>query len=338
MKSPQKHREDGDPADYWLLIFSAIGSVVVVYLLFFTRTNFRFDGKVVGVLKTDAEVRRRHERSLGWEEIGRDENLFRKDIVYTPKDTSAFIEFGDHRKIQLEPDSMIQLDDVTREQIQITLFSGKVKGDVQIKAKSEWESRVQALLGKAHKPNPLREVVNVPIRLDRLEDFDIKLEKPTDEIYNLHANRWLPMRWSPLPVTGEVEYQLDVAKDPQFSTFLTYKTKHNELSVQFDDPGTYYWRVRAAREHEYRFSNLGKFKMSAKGGIGNRVVASLPSSLPEGFTAELSTSANFNPLVFTRVVSTAKCPEDGLAAGVYFCRVTSVQGDKPAKKYRFVVK
>jgi hypothetical protein len=318
------------------------------------------------VLKTDARVRRRHERSLGWEEIGGDEKLFRSDIVYTPNETSAYIEFGDQRRIQLEPGSMIQLDDVSKEQLQITLFSGKVKGDVQIKSKpafrlapypkvstkkrdllpdpqalellfSEWDSRVRQWLDHHPRRESLRSISAVSTQLDRISDYEITLVHPAEKTYNLGANRWLEMQWKGPPLKGEVEYQLDVAKDPRFSAVLSYKTKRNQLSVQFDDPGTYYWRVRVTRGREFNFSKVAQFSMSRTGGQGKASGLGLPDTGPQGFTAEVSRSPSFHSIALSQVVDNPRCPQSGLRPGKYFCRLTSILGGKP-KTYSFIVK
>lgn len=287
-----------DPKDRILIWISAIGLVVVFYLLFFWENYSGFKGaKVVGILRTDRMVRRRHARTLHWHDLKRQDTVFYQDIVYTPKDTQAVVTFADGRTLDLKPDSMVQFDELTVDGIQITLFDPAERkkenreifrlvpypkivktnlltdpGPLELR-QSEFSDRL-----KKHVSEPVdiarpRKVSRVPFELDQLSDYQVVLLRPENQVFDIRASRWVQALWTPLPFSS-VKYEMQLSSDDSFGTFSTHKAKQNQLVVQFENAGKYYWRVKAYRGDEATYSKVGVFVMSRSGGGKSRMLSS----------------------------------------------------------------
>jgi len=292
----QKGMLPEDPKDRILIWVSIVGLVVVFYLLFFWESYSAFKGaKVVGILRTDRMVRRRHSRTLHWHDLKRQDTVFFQDIVYTPKDSQATVTFSDGRTLDLKPDSMVQFDELTVDGIQITLFDSGEKqkenreffrlvpypkvvktnlltdpGPLELR-QSEFGDRIKKHMGEPVGLARLRKVGKVPFALDRLTDYQVVLLRPENQVFDIRVSRWIQALWTVIPL-GSVKYELQMSQDDSFGEFVTHKAKSNQLVVQFENPGKYYWRIKAIRGDEVSYSKAGAFVMSRSNGVKSRML------------------------------------------------------------------
>lgn len=357
--------------DRILILISCIAVTILSYLLFFFQPRLvSTDGPVIGMITSGGIVRRRHSGSLSWQNLRGDNPVFRNDIVYVPKDVQSFIVFGNQKRLELFPDSMIQLDEVNKGSIEITLIEGEVKknADVMVKKKevqklitrpvkgakllvylrdlnslelrhTELDQRFKHLLYGA----PLREKIRGEslkfyLALDRLIHFDLQMIQPApDTTLSQKLSPWVELVWTPIPIDN-VRYDVQISKEENFNRVISYETNKNRLSVQLGDPSAYFWRVRAKRGKEALLSETTRFVISADVGELNHALRRLPTHMPGGYTLEVSSDSEFSVILSSQVAEKAKCSTTGLASGSYFCRIHSVRDPKLVKVYRFVVK
>lgn len=81
----------------------------------------------LGMIETSGSIRRRHAKSLAWGDVKGTSKLYLRDIVITPKEVGATVSWGKGQSLFIEPDTMVQFDEVTNDRVQIVLFEGKVK-------------------------------------------------------------------------------------------------------------------------------------------------------------------------------------------------------------------
>jgi len=77
---------------------------------------------VVGQIKVQGSVRRRVARSLHWANLT-DGTVHLKDIVYTPRDSRAVVTFKNGKTLEMEPDSMVQFDELNSGEVEISLLN-----------------------------------------------------------------------------------------------------------------------------------------------------------------------------------------------------------------------
>ncbi len=287
-----------DPKDRILIFLSLAGLVVVFYLLFFwERSTLVNGGKVVGVLRTDRMVRRRHARNLHWHDLKRQETIYLQDIVYTPRGSQAVVTFADGRTLELKQDSMVQFDELTVDGIQITLFDLSDKereqqdffrlvpypkivktnllqdpGGLELR-QSEYSDRLKKALSKPLEIARVKRTVMPRFVLDQLKDYTVRLVRPENKEFNLATNRWVQAVWTPVPLP-DVKFELQISVDSDFGKFLTHRAKKNQLLVQFENPGRYYWRIKAIQGADHIYSRVGAFSLSYGGGIKRRISGS----------------------------------------------------------------
>lgn len=286
--------QTGSKVDGWLL---ALGFTVLgfcSYLLFFYHPELGTQGiSIVGHISPKGVVRRRVARRLHWDNVSKPAPLYLRDIIYAPKNAGALVELTGGRKIELLPDSMIQLDEVTGDNVNITLIEGEVKGHAAIVVKKQVKFRMPSYptrgartlasptaidfcemrftdLTRRLKDSeskllrlPIKRVLfRKPMAIDKLEYFKVDILRPNDML--LGTREWIDFAWTPVPLSN-MKYVIEISRNADFSNFLTHPTKSTRVRLQIEEPGTYYWRVRSQRDKEIKLSTKGEFKLMKKG-------------------------------------------------------------------------
>ncbi len=358
--------------DQIMMAIAGLGLLYVIFLLFFyERGSVTRSAQKVGVLKTDGVVKRRHAKTLHWLDVKGEGEIYLRDIVYTPKNTEATIVFNNNKSIKLEPETLVQFDEMTLDQIRITLMDGKVKGDAvqkegaiitsretplfkllpypkmhQIRLLPEptlivsryqdWAGKLKLVMQRPTKLVVPSEISAEKFTLNRLKDFEIRLVAPGQERFNLRSHPWIRVEWTRLPLKG-AEYVVEVSRDEAFHRAITLKTNDNHLQVQLSDEGSYYWRVRALLNTDEAISNVGHFSMTRVGGKVPTAALQVPQEDVLGFTVDISKDEKFDQIIKTEILGKPKCKLKGLDPGIYFCRVKSLKTNKE-KLYRVRVK
>lgn len=289
---PKKKNDDDDERtpllqslqDKILILIAGIAFLITGYFLFFGMPRSWFANmQVIGQIETSGSIRRRHSGTLSWQSLKGTNQIYLRDIVYVPKDQSASVKFGS-RSFTLPPDTMVQFDESSIDQFEITLLELKTnsaplalpvhKANLSnlLPELSSFELRLSELKGRTFSsiyeaPQLAKAFPMLPnqFSLEKISDYEIRLVEPQPERYNLRAFRWMKMSWSPVPLEG-VTYVLEVSKDSRFRRNLPYKTKTNKLLVQFDDEATFYWRVRGTKGNDETISEALSFTMVIRGG------------------------------------------------------------------------
>ena len=338
-----------------------IGSLLLLllssYRLFTSRYSTGLDpnAKIVGSLSTTGTVKWRHAKSLGWDTVSGNSPVYVRDMIYTPKDTIAEFHWGDNQSFELEPESMVQFDEVTQDHLEIQLLEGKIRGGgaksgVVVKKKSEpmriipipkpivikkpefeatrFEEELTAIDTRlnAELEKQVKLLRFAPVKSDTLDpfvlsDFDLFLIAPVEDKYNLAKNKWLKMRWFKVPVSG-ISYQLEISRESSFQRFVSHKTNGGVLSIQFEDPGQYFWRVKASNGTETILSNQWVFTMLVSGGVEkSSTLTANPQSVSN--LHEIATDKAFENIVRTVLSTEKKCNLTGLPEKEYFCRIVN---------------
>jgi hypothetical protein len=281
--------------DRGVLLLSFLAIFFLSYFLFFQQNKLSVSSlQVVGTIQTDGILQRRQPRSLGWENIQTDSQIYLKDFIYVPKNTKATIVLKNKKTLELESDSMIQFDEIFQDQIQISLldsvqkaFKGTENTVVMQKQKFEFIPMIQFVQKRLESLEPMiqmqqemteslkkhlqvalkkiKPVTTENILAHTLFDYELNLISPVDDRYNSTSNQWIAMLWTDVPLKG-VEYELEISKYQDFHKVIKHQTKKNKLKIQLQDPGEYYWKVNARFEKEKLSSNIKKFTMTKRGG------------------------------------------------------------------------
>lgn len=351
---PKKGLRWEEIQDQVILAAAGAASVVLLYFMFFYTAPVSVkDSRIVGEIRTVKKVRRRHSDTLSWENLKGAEAIYLRDIVFIPRGTTATIALPSGKNVELPEDTMIQFDDTTIENMEITLEnfrllplkspSGKMNpllDDIKpLELRhNELTSRMYDQVFRDLNLGRVDRIDKLKLELGNLGDYELNLVAPVEGRYNLRANRWVKMAWTPIPLEG-VNFRLEVSKDPKFRKSLPYKTNNNRLQVQFDEEATYYWRVKATHKGNELVSKLANFTMSLRGGqTPKRITLRLPTVATTNFAIEVSAEKDFASLLKSTLVPEAKCPVDGLPPGKYYCRVRNSATDKLVKSYDFDVK
>ncbi len=289
--TPKKSNDDDERTpllqslqDKILILIAGISFVISGYFLFFGIPRSWFANmQVIGQIETSGSIRRRHSGTLSWQTLKGTNQIYLRDIVYVPKDGSASVKFGP-RSFTLPADTMVQFDESSTDQFEITLLELKTipvplalpvhKANLsnllpELSAfelrLSELKERTFSSIYEAAQLQKAFPMLPNQFSLEKISDYEIRLVEPQPERYNLRAFRWMKMSWSPVPLEG-VSYTLEVSKDSRFRRNLPYKTKTNKLLVQFDDEATFYWRVRGMKGNDETISEALSFTMVIRGG------------------------------------------------------------------------
>lgn len=270
--------------DRILIALAIVAFIVTGYFLMVGLPSRLFAHlEAIGSIESEGNVRRRHAGSLSWETMHGTQKIYLRDIIYVPKDVKAQVNLG-KRNFAIPSDTMVQFDESSVDQFEITLL--ELKGAVVPLALPAHRANLSNLLAEIT-PYELRlselksrtfsaiyegptlakafPMARHDFSLDKISDYEIRLIYPQPDRFNLRANRWMKMSWSPVPLPG-VAYTLEVSKDSRFRKMLPHQTKTNRLLVQFDDEATFYWRVRGAKDDDETISEALSFTMVLRGG------------------------------------------------------------------------
>ena len=309
--------------DRWVLLLAFICLFVSSYFLFFHQSSIQIaDGAIpIGTLRTDGTVRVRHAKNLYWGNVNSDSTVYLRDIIYTPKDTTAEFVWNDKRLV-LEPESMVQFDEVSMDRMEIVLMEGKVKGDANVtkniiikkaevfeiipspkRARSELadvetlelrqlELNKQWLkvLERKLDIEPMLSLQSPNIYLNRLTDYKIRLISPAAKEYNISQTRWVPMKWTAPPLSG-VSYEIEVSRNSDFKRVISHPSNNVEVHIQFEGEGEWYWKVKAVKGKEFIYSEDSHLTLVEKGGIKLEAPRRLSEQAPKGAGAKPGSTA-----------------------------------------------
>jgi hypothetical protein len=234
----------------------------------------------IGVAHMDKKIRVRHSRSLRWVSASRSLTVFKKDMIYTPKDTT--VEFQWHGKtLVLEPESLIQFDDIEGDKLEISLLDGKLRSDshskdiVQVSKKrtpsllafakkelpalgdldplvlrhGELSSRVLECLGRNLTIESTRAVVVPELYLEKLADYRIVPTFPGSKPYQYDQLGWVTFNWMNLPLKN-VKFTIEVLAQGSLFSPTRFVSDTNQVKVIFENPGNYEWKIIASQGKE----------------------------------------------------------------------------------------
>ncbi len=312
----------------------------------------------IGALSVEGAVRRRHAGSLAWSEIETEGDVYMRDLVYTPPGIAAVVHMNDGREVTLPPDSLVQFDEITVSNLEITLKEitepkrqvfrlvplPKAKRSVALPDTGGLELLHAELMKRyAEDPRGLgalarpRAVARNPdFKLNQLSDFEIKLHFPADGAGLPYVrDSWSKMAWSAVPVPN-LTYQIEMSLKEKFEKKVPYESRTNSIEIQFEKPGKYYWRVMAAGPGGIMTSETRTFTLFPQ---GKRDVAEDVTARDfSKYTVEVAHSEDFHVVLTTRGANEAKCVSFGLPAGDYYCRIRSGVDKSVLKTYRFEVR
>jgi hypothetical protein len=312
---------------------------------------------MVGSVSTNSAIRRRHAGTLAWSAIEKQGEIYFRDIVYTPAGTLATVTLKNGKVVPLPPDSLVQFDEVTVANIEIALRETAKKKDVfrllpmpktaqnrllpdplSLELLFEdLENRMKAQMNQPQKPMVVVKSPKLEFKLDTLADFQVKLALPRDRgVYNLQRDSWFTMSWSAVPLEN-VKYILEIARNPEFRKKLPFTAEGNNLQVQLQNPGAYYWRVRAVLKDQVLTSETRTFEMSLRGGATDLLSkVQLPKAQVQGYITEISRDSDFNQILETDLSPQPVCNlRKPVGQKTYHCRVKDARTGKPVKRYTF---
>ncbi len=342
-----------------------IGAAALFCFALYRMVSYRpvYDGPggliAIGEVRTDTAVRRRHAGSLAWSEIDEAGPIFLRDLVYTPAGVTAQVVMSDGRTMPLPPDSLIQFDDITVSNLEITLKElalpkktpvfrllplPKAKQSVALAdpiyleleasglAKKNALSRMRGII--LHDVKKLRVVSQ---EIEKVDSYELKLVYP-DSGLNLpfKAGATTKVVWTPSP-NKDVHYVVEFALKDNFEKAIPFASTTNTAVVSLDKPGKYFWRVTAIGKGAVVKSETRLFSLYPK---GSRTVAeNFNLNEADKYQVEVSRSKKFDVVITTRGAAQPKCPSEGLAPGSYFCRVREGSGKQYTLKiFPFEVK
>lgn len=312
----------------------------------------------IGSITVEGAVRRRHAGSLAWSEIEGEGDVYMRDLVYTPPGIAATVRMNDGREVTLPPDSLVQFDEITVSNLEITLREitepkrqvfrlvplPKAKRSATLPDIGGLEMLHAELMkryaGEVKSPATLtraRAVARNPdFALNKLSDYEIKLHFPADGAGLPYTREtWTKMAWSAVPVPG-VTYQIEMSLKERFEKKVPYESRTNSLEIQFEKPGKYYWRVMAAGPGGIMTSETRTFTLFPRG--RRDVAEDVTAKDFSKFSVEVAHSDDFRIVLTSRGADEAKCTSVGLPPGEYYCRVRNGADRSVVKVYRFEVK
>ncbi len=331
-----------------------------LYRLITHRPAYEGPGGLVaiGSISVEGAVRRRHAGSLAWSEIETEGDVYMRDLVYTPPGIAATVRMKDGREVTLPSDSLVQFDEITVSNLEITLREisepmrqvfrlvplPKAKRSAALPDTGGLEILHAELMkryaGRVKAPAALaraRAVARNPdFKLNKLSDYEIKLRYPAEGAGLPYTREtWTKMAWSPVPAPG-VTYQIEMSLKERFEKKVPYESRTNSLEIQFEKPGKYYWRVMAATSGGIMTSETRTFTLFPRGrrDIAEDVTAKDFSR----FTVDVAHSDDFRTVLTSRGADEPKCTAVGLPPGEYFCRVRKGADKTVMRVYGFEVK
>ena len=268
----------------WILV--AIATVLVIMalrILMMQSAEPLGPGSMpIGQLQTEGWVKRRHAGTLQWEQISASDTVYLRDTIYTPFNTQATIQLKDKRVLELEPDSLVQLDDINKGQLQIALLYGdsmpkpmEALNDFQLRRKpllaipipletgtASLESRTKKALSDALGVETVAAAPALPVLpRPQFRDYIVQLVSPTPRTVSRNAT--VTFAWTPIPIP-DAEYELNVSRDPAFKQSLWYPLKTNQVQADLMIKGDYYWRIKARHGLEETLSESRQVRIGEK--------------------------------------------------------------------------
>ncbi|MBY0371633.1 hypothetical protein K2X33_13185 [bacterium] len=344
--------------------------LIALALLFFTMAlyglvNYQpfYEGPAglvsVGQVTVQGKLRRRHAGSLAWSEIEGEGQIFLRDLVYTPPGVVAEVTGTDGKTMTLPQDSLVQFDEVTVSNLEITLReaaepkrqvfrliplpkaqrSAALPDPIGLEMLyTDVAKNWQKYSGRRVNLDRVRKVAAAQdLVFDKVRDFELLLHypHPKQEIPYARDN-WVKMAWSPMPVQG-LRYQVEVSVGDQFAKKVPYESGTNYLEVQFEKPGRYFWRVTANAGDGQVASETREFTLKAV--RKEDIMRDVSAKRFDQYHVDVSRTQDFTDIVSQRGANRPECSTYGLSAGVYYCRVKKDAKDRsPMRKYRFEVK
>lgn len=264
--------------DKRLLLFLFFLFLGVIYLLFLKKDQlFPTETKVIGVINTKSHIRLKRNGTLTWSNAYNGEKIFSKDMVFIPPQVVSSISL-EKETWELPEDTLIHFDEVMLENLIIYLRESAKP--VSLLPKKVYSMRIEKNLpditplierlselrqrtyDKVFSPRQLQgaQPVNGKLQEFLLADFNIDLVKPTaGQVINTYDEKTLQFLWSKIPLK-KVSYTIELSQDSGFQRALQFTTnKGNQLFVQLDKPGPYFWRIKAKFQEDKVVSGTSNF-------------------------------------------------------------------------------
>lgn len=317
----------------------------------------------VGLIESQGLFRRRHAGTLGWAQLKGQAELYLRDIVYTAPGTVAVVKMQDGRVVQLPPDSLIQFDEMTVRNLEVVLKDQIAEKKQRLTfqliplpvstqlpdvvTSRELESTMGKLLAKrreiAGQQTEIKPIVafNTESGLDKLTHFKIEAVTPVNnDTFRISTSDWLTLRWTPVPV-NDIRYYIEISQTPTFLKRLTLVTYGNEIKMQVNNAGTYYWRITATQGRKQVVSGSNYFNVALRSDeLREEVLSETDATqLPTNkFIYEISDRKDFSRLLEVNISDDNVCHPRSLKTGNYFCR-TKLRGERIyANEYPFEVR
>jgi hypothetical protein len=277
--------------------------VIAFFLFFFNDSSWEKSTEQIGTVKIDGTIRRRHARTLSWENVKGDAKVYLRDILYAPPEAHAVVSLNNKKKFELEPDSMVEFDEYTMNTISVTLLSGQMKGDISgnLAGNLDREERLgfsprsayklitflpdisafifrEQDLGERVTEHTLKRLVfddvapvpEIKLTQDSISNYNINLVYPRPEsadsprsVDGPTEKKNFTMLWTPLPFPG-ASYRIEIAQDAQFNNSIgNHISRSNQWATQLAK-GVYYWKVTAMSGNDKITSAVGYFTVTGE--------------------------------------------------------------------------
>lgn len=283
--------------DVRLIQVGAVFLLISLFLLIRGSKQYEFPEGIspIGEISIEGKVHRRFAKALTWMKLKGADTVFSKDLVYTPKDSKAEVQLDNGIKLILEPSTLVEFDNQTKDQFGVVLIEGKGQivipgGRSQTLRPGETRSPlipVPKYEAPALLPEPeiwREEQVDLSNEFDlskgtgfallnelelpelvetsaRLTDFELVLKEPRPGIQKGPFEFWFELEWNPVPVS-DVQYELEISRTSDFAVSFKYPTSKTLVEIHLVDSGRYFWRVVSRKENDKITSVVHRFVVS----------------------------------------------------------------------------
>ncbi|MCB0404075.1 MAG: hypothetical protein KDD51_04765 [Bdellovibrionales bacterium] len=340
--------------------------VMVAGLLFYRPEGQSAKGEAIGTIESSGTVRRRHARSLLWENLPAEDSIYTLDYVYVLPGNSARVTLVNGSSLELPAGTMVQFDSLDGKTFEIDLIAGKLKNAAgfSLKAKDEffvrWKntrlldylpslehealkqqeflSRLDEYLNKAARKSEFKEPNFQPFTLTQLDQFEIDLIRPRNkQVVKSGRGEWVDAVWSPIPL-ADIRYEVQVSQREKFDFYVSYQTNYNAISLQIQDSGSYYWRVIAKQGKTGELlSKPAAFVYEVTSRRLSPLLGRIPAATGSKYVTEISTTESFQKILVRTNTNSKRCATAGLKPGEYYCRVRRGSNDSVLNIYSFKV-
>ncbi|MCB0406372.1 MAG: hypothetical protein KDD51_16440, partial [Bdellovibrionales bacterium] len=114
--------------DWAILALATVAAMASMAYLWHTDPVRRLrEAPSIGTVTSGAGVRRRRSGLMVWESLVDASSLYLRDTLVTPPGGSGVLTLNNGTKIEMGPDSMLQLKEVERYRFEATVFYGRAK-------------------------------------------------------------------------------------------------------------------------------------------------------------------------------------------------------------------